>query len=76
METSGELARMRREALERARERVEAPPRVSGVLPARERRTRLFDPSITHRSKTSLRHDGTLIAARGARLNPLVRRIP
>ena len=71
MRASGELARMRREALARARERVEAPPRVSGVLPARVRRTRLFDPSITI-ARDVFAHDGTLIAARGARLNPLV----
>ena len=44
METTGELARMRREALERARERVEAPARVAGIAPARVPRTRLFDP--------------------------------
>ena len=70
MEASGELARMRREALARARERVEEPGRVFGVVPARERRTRLFDPSITI-ERDVLAHDGTLIAARGARLNPL-----
>ena len=70
METSGELARMRREALARARERVEAPARVSGVLPARVRRTRLFDPSVMI-ERDVLALDGTLIAARGARLNPL-----
>ena len=35
METTGELARMRREALERARERVEAPGRVAGPPRAR-----------------------------------------
>ena len=71
MKASGELARMRGEALARARERVEAPARVSGVLPARVRRTRLFDPSITI-ARDVFAHDGTLIAARGARLNPLV----
>ena len=70
MEASGELARMRREALARARERVEEPGRVFGVVPARERRTRLFDPSITI-ERDVLAHDGTLIAARGARVNPL-----
>ena len=63
METSGELARMRGEALARARERVEAPARVSGVLPARERRTRLFDPSITI-ARDVFALDGTLIAAK------------
>ena len=70
METSGELARMRGEALARARERVEAPGRVAGVLPARERRTRLFDPSVTLEEDVRAA-DGTLLAARGARVNPL-----
>ena len=70
MKASGELARMRREALARARERVEAPGRVSGVVPARVRRTRLFDPSVRV-ERDVFAHDGNLIAARGARLNPL-----
>ena len=70
METTGELARMRREALERARERVEAPARVAGIAPARVRRTRLFDPSVTLEEEVRAA-DGTLLAARGARVNPL-----
>ncbi len=70
METTGELARMRREALARVRERVEAPPRVSDVLPARVPRTRLFDPSATLEEEVRAA-DGTLLAARGARVNPL-----
>ena len=72
MKASGELARMRREALARAQERVEAPPRVSGVTPARVPRTRLFDPSVMI-ERDVLAHDGTLIVARGARVNPLDR---
>ena len=71
MEASGELARMRREAVERARESVEAPARVSGVVPARVRRTRLFDPSVTLERRRLRAADGTLLAARGARVNPL-----
>ncbi len=70
MEASGELARMRSEAADRARERIEAPARVEGVSPARVRRTRLFDPSITV-ERDIRTHDGALIAARGARINPL-----
>ena len=70
METSGELARMRREALARARERVEAPARIAGVVPARVPRTRLFDPSVTLEEDVRAA-DGTLLAARGARVNPL-----
>ena len=70
METTGELARMRREALARVRERVEAPENVSDVLPARVRSTRLFDPSVTLEEDVRAA-DGTLLAARGARVNPL-----
>ena len=72
MKASGELARMRRESLTRARERIEAPPRVAGVTPARERRTRLFDPSVEI-EQDAFASDGALIAARGTRINPLER---
>ena len=70
MEASGDLARMRREALDLARERVEAPERVEGIVPARVHRIRLFDPSITL-ERDIRTHDGVLIAARGTRINPL-----
>ena len=70
MKASGVLARMRRESLRRARERVEAPPRVSGIHPARFIRIRRFDPSVTI-ERDIIAHDGKLIAARGTRINPL-----
>ena len=70
MKASGELARMRREAVGRARGSVEAPARVAGIAPARVPRTRLFDPSVTLEEDVRAA-DGTLIAARGARVNPL-----
>ena len=70
MEASGELARMRRQALTRARERIEAPRRVSGIAPAREHGTRLFDPSVEVEQDV-FAPDGALIAARGTRINPL-----
>ncbi len=70
MEASGELARMRGEAVDRARKRIEAPAHVEGIGPARGRRTRLFDPSITV-ERDIRTHDGVLIVARGARVNPL-----
>ncbi len=70
MKTSGELARANRQAVERARARIEAPPRVSSVAPAREHGTRLFDPSV--KLERDIRTaDGTLLAARGTRINPL-----
>ncbi|MDE0029366.1 MAG: type-F conjugative transfer system protein TraW [Deltaproteobacteria bacterium] len=70
MEASGEMARMRREAVERARQRIEAPERVEGIEAARVHRTRLFAPSIIL-DRDIRAADGTLIAARGARVNPL-----
>ena len=70
LEASGEMARMHREAAERARQRMEAPGRVAGVEAARVHRTRLFDPSITV-DRDIRAADGTLIAARGTRVNPL-----
>ena len=70
MEASGDLARMRDGALERARQRIEAPGRGEGIEPARVRRTRLFDPSVTV-ERDIRAADGTLIAARGTRINPL-----
>ena len=70
MERSGELARLQGEARSRARARLEEPEPVAGIAPARSERTRLFDPSIA--VERDLRAaDGTLIAAAGARVNPL-----
>ncbi len=70
MEASGEMARMRGEAIESARGRIEAPGRVEGIGPARVHHTRLFDPSI-ELERDVRAADGTLLAARGARINPL-----
>ena len=70
MKTSGELARMRRDAAKRARALIEAPPRVAGVRPARFIRIRRFDPSVTI-ERDIFAPDGVLIAARGTRINPL-----
>ena len=70
MEAAGDLARTRREALERARERIEEPGRVEGMSPAVSHRTRLFDPSVTV-ERDIRTHDGTVIAARGTPINPL-----
>ena len=70
MRESGELARLEAEARARARSRLEQPDPVAGVAPARERRSRLFDPAIV--VDRELRSpDGTLIAAAGTRLDPL-----
>ena len=70
MERSGELARLERQGAARARSRLEAPDRVPGIAPARQRRSWTFDPSITvaHDIRGP---DGTLIAAAGTRIDPL-----
>ena len=72
MERSGALARLEAEARERARRRLEEPPPVPGIAPAREERSRLYDPSITV-ARDIRTADGVLIAAAGTRVNPLER---
>ena len=71
MERSGELARFEAEARERARARVEEPEPVAGIAPAREARSRTFDPSIEV-ARDIRAHDGTLIAVAGTRVDPFV----
>ena len=70
MRDSGELARLEAQARSRARSRLEQPDPVAGVAPARERRSRLFDPAIVV-DRDIRSADGTLIAAAGTRLDPL-----
>ena len=72
MERSGALARFKAEARDRARRRMEDPDPLSGIAPAREERSRLFDPGIVVERdiRTS---EGVLIAAAGTRVNPLER---
>ena len=70
MARSGELARLEAQARERARTRLEAPDPVAGIAPAREERTRLFDPSIAL-GRDIFDADGRPIAAAGTRLDPL-----
>ena len=69
LERSGALARFEAEARGRARTRLEAPEPVPGIAPARERRIRTFDPSVT--VAADIRGaDGTLVAAAGTRIDP------
>ena len=70
MQRSGELARLEAEARARAQARLEAPEAVAGIAPARERRSRLFDPAIVV-DRDIRSPDGMLIAAAGTRLDPL-----
>ena len=68
MQRSGEIARIEAEARARARARLEEPAAVPGIAPAREARSRLFDPAVTVARDIRL-PDGTLIAAAGARVS-------
>ena len=70
MRESGELARLEAEARARARSRLEEADPVAGIAPAREHRSRLFDPAIVVDRDIGL-PDGTLIAAAGTRIDPL-----
>ena len=72
MRRSGELARLEAAARAGARARLEEPGPVRGIAPAREERSRLFDPSIAV-ERDIRTPDGTLIAAAGTRVNPLER---
>ena len=72
MQRSGALARFETEARERARSRLEEPQPVPGIAPAREERSRTFDPAIVV-ERDIRTPDGILIAAAGTRANPLER---
>ncbi len=72
MERSGALARLQEEARANARRTLEEPDAAPGIAPAREERSRLFDPAITV-ARDIRTADGTLIAAAGTRVNPLER---
>ena len=70
LESSGALERFAAEAAARARERIEAPAPVPGIAPARQARTRRFDPAVTV-AEDIRAPDGTLLAAAGTRIDPL-----
>ena len=72
MEQSGALARLEEEARHRARRTLEEPAPVPGIAPAREDRSRLFDPAITV-ARDIRTAGGVVIAAAGTRVNPLER---
>ena len=72
MERAGELARLESEARANARRKLEEPDALPGIAPATGERTRLWDPAITV-ARDIRTPDGTLIAAAGARVNPLER---
>ena len=69
MQRSGEMARFEAEARERARRSLEEPALVPGIVPARERSSRLIDPSIIV-GQDIRGPDDALIAAAGTRIDP------
>jgi conjugal transfer pilus assembly protein TraW len=67
---SGELDRLNRAFAARAEARVLNPAPVAGLTPASESRSWTYDPAMT--LSADIRDaNGTLIAARGTRVNPL-----
>ena len=70
LESSGALERFAAEAAARARARIEAPDPVAGVAPAREARSRRFDPAVTVAGDIRA-PGGALLAAAGTRIDPL-----
>ena len=70
LKDSGALDREHEKAASRAIERMEEPEPVAGIAPARNRTTRLFDPTVKLETDV-FGSDGTLIAAAGTRINPL-----
>ena len=73
LEETGELARMNEDARARARERLEEPRPVPGIVPATEPRSWLYDPAIVVREDI-LGPGGALIAAADTRIEPLAHR--
>ena len=72
MQRSGEMARFEAQARARARQSLEQPDPVPGIAPAREERSRLFDPAVTV-AQDIRSPDGALLAAAGTRIDPLER---
>lgn len=70
MERNGELQRRLDEGNRRATESIRNPRSVDGVGVAVQRRTYFFDPTLTV-NEDLVTPDGTLIARRGDRVNPL-----
>lgn len=69
LQRSGEMARLQAEARTRARRSLEEPPPVPGVVPARERNSRLVDPAIVV-GEDIRGPGGEIIAAAGTRIDP------
>jgi conjugal transfer pilus assembly protein TraW len=69
-EKSGELTRLKKEAIARSKESVENPPPVQGLVRTQVARTYFFDPSY-RLSQTLSGPNGEVIARAGDTINPL-----
>lgn len=69
MEESGEMDRLKNEAIERVKRNAVRPPPVAGLTPAITYRTFSYDPTFTV-NETITDMQGNIIARRGDRVNP------
>lgn len=69
MEESGEMDRLKNEAIERVKRNAVRPPPVAGLTPAITYRTFSYDPTFTV-NETITDMQGNVIARRGDRVNP------
>jgi conjugal transfer pilus assembly protein TraW len=69
-ERSGELAKMERESIARAKTKLENPNPVTGLTKAERNHTFFYDPSIIV-PEAIKDHHGQIVVAAGTRVNPL-----
>ncbi|ENU1173979.1 TPA: type-F conjugative transfer system protein TraW [Klebsiella michiganensis] len=72
MEQSGEMDRLKNEAIERVKRNAVRPPPVEGLSPATQYRSFSYDPTFTV-NETITDMKGNIIARKGDRVNPLDR---
>lgn len=70
MEKSGELERLKTEAIERVKRNAVRPPPVPGLTPASKDKTFTYDPSLVV-GETLTDMQGRVIARKGDKVNPL-----
>lgn len=70
LEASGQMERMKREAITRNAERVNNPAPVAGLSTGTRKRTKYFDPTFTL-DRNVFDHEGRLLFAAGTKKNPL-----
>jgi conjugal transfer pilus assembly protein TraW len=70
LEDSGEMARLKEEAIERVKKHAVRPPAVPGITPAVSYRSMTLDPTFTVAETITDTH-GNIIARKGDRVNPL-----